>query len=142
MKRRAFVQLGMAAGALVATGTSGAGEATGAPRRAAGVDVVEAGATELAAAMAAGTLTSVQLVKAYQARIRAIDRSGPRINAVIEENPDALALATALDRERRAERAPRAAARDSGAAEGQHRHRRRDADHRRLAGTAGQQAAA
>ena len=101
MKRRAFVQLGMAAGALVATGTSGASEATGAPRRAAGVDVVEAGATELAAAMAAGTLTSVQLVKAYQARIRAIDRSGPRINAVIEENPDALALATALDRERR-----------------------------------------
>jgi amidase len=101
MKRRAFVQLGMAAGALVATGTSAAGEATGAPRRAAGVDVVEAGATELAAAMAAGTLTSVQLVKAYQARIRAIDRSGPRINAVIEENPDALALAAALDRERR-----------------------------------------
>ena len=93
MKRRAFVQLGMAAGALVATGTSAAGEATGAPRRAAGVDVVEAGATELAAAMAAGRLTSVQLVQAYQARIRAIDRSGPRINAVIEENPDALALA-------------------------------------------------
>ena len=56
--------------------------------------------------MAAGRLTSVQLVQAYQARIRAIDRSGPRINAVIEENPDALALATALDRERR-EKGPR-----------------------------------
>jgi amidase len=104
MKRREFVQLGMATGVLGAAGATEAApalEAPGAGRRAAGTDVAEAGAADLAAAMAAGTLTAVELVKVCQARIRAIDRSGPRINAVIEANPDALAIATALDRERR-----------------------------------------
>src|SRR5436309_2102687 len=36
----------------------------------------------------------------YLARIEAIDRNGPRLNSVIELNPDALAIAADLDRER------------------------------------------
>ncbi len=51
-------------------------------------------------------LTAVALVESYLARIEAIDRAGPRLNSVIEVNPDALEVAAALDRER-AERGPR-----------------------------------
>ena len=44
--------------------------------------------------------SAVSLVKRYLARIRALDRRGPRLNAVIELNPDALSIAAALDKER------------------------------------------
>jgi amidase len=50
--------------------------------------------------MAHGKASAVSLVKKYQARIEAIDRHGPRLNAVMELNPDALAIAAALDKER------------------------------------------
>jgi amidase len=41
-------------------------------------------------------------VQQYLARIAAVDKAGPRLNAVIELNPDALEIAAALDRERAA----------------------------------------
>ena len=65
------------------------------------LDVVETPVAELQRAMEAGRTTSKALVQAYLARIKAIDRAGPRINAVIELNPEALAIAAALDRERK-----------------------------------------
>jgi amidase len=52
--------------------------------------------------MAAGRLSSRRLTAAYIARIRALDQTGPRLNSVIELNPDALEIAVARDRERRA----------------------------------------
>lgn len=61
---------------------------------------------DLRAAMAGGALTSQRLVEAYLERIQALDTSGPTLRAVIEVNPDALAIAEALDQER-AERGPR-----------------------------------
>jgi amidase len=64
----------------------------------------EAGIAQLGARMAAGTLTSKALTQAYLDRIAAIDRSGPELRAVIELNPEALAIAEALDRERAAGR--------------------------------------
>ncbi len=64
-------------------------------------DVVETTVAELQAAMTAGTVTALALVDAYLARIQAIDKAGPRLNAIIELNPDARAIATALDKERR-----------------------------------------
>ncbi|MEP7139445.1 MAG: amidase family protein, partial [Caldimonas sp.] len=60
------------------------------------------GAAELAQAMSAGRLTSERLVRDCLARIAAIDRAGPKLHSVIELNPDALAIAKALDAERRA----------------------------------------
>lgn len=54
----------------------------------------------------AGALTSVRLVQLYLARIEAYDEHGPRINAVLSMNPDALRIASELDDERRA-RGPR-----------------------------------
>ncbi|QJR10632.1 Glutamyl-tRNA(Gln) amidotransferase subunit A [Usitatibacter rugosus] len=64
-------------------------------------DVAEKSVAELQSAMASGHITSQALVRAYVARIKLIDTSGPRINSVIELNPDALAIAAALDKERR-----------------------------------------
>ena len=51
--------------------------------------------------MDSGARTSASIAQAYLARIDAVDRHGPAINAMIELNPDALAIAEALDRERR-----------------------------------------
>lgn len=64
----------------------------------------EATVADLQARMTSGALTADVLCTAYLARIEAVDRSGPRLNAVIEVNPDALAIARDLDSERRAGR--------------------------------------
>ena len=56
---------------------------------------------QLQAAMASGTLTSVNLTKEYIARIIALDQNGPGVNSVIELNPDALAMARHADKLRR-----------------------------------------
>ncbi|MFT4286752.1 amidase [Nocardioides sp.] len=60
-------------------------------------DVAEATIQDLRAALESGAVTSVGLVAAYQARIAAYDRSGPRLNAVVVDNPEALAQARASD---------------------------------------------
>ena len=52
--------------------------------------------------MASGETSALELTRAYLARIEAIDWSGPRINSIIEVNPDAEAIASALDMERAA----------------------------------------
>jgi amidase len=52
---------------------------------------------ELTRAFAAGRITSADLVRGYTARIEAYDRAGPRLNAIRELNPDALAIAGKLD---------------------------------------------
>lgn len=57
--------------------------------------------SELRAGLAEGKFTAVSLVKKYLARIKAVDCSGPALHAVIELNPDALAIAAALDKERK-----------------------------------------
>jgi Asp-tRNA(Asn)/Glu-tRNA(Gln) amidotransferase A subunit family amidase len=49
----------------------------------------EADIHRLQAEMAAGRLTAQALVRTFIARIEALDRAGPRLNAVIELNPDA-----------------------------------------------------
>jgi amidase len=64
------------------------------------LDVVELSAADARDRMAAGTLTSRALTRAYLDRIAAIDDGGPRLEAVIELNPAAAADAEALDRER------------------------------------------
>jgi amidase len=48
-----------------------------------------------------GEVTSVELVKDYLARIAALNKSGPGINAVTQINPDVMEEAKAADRERR-----------------------------------------
>ena len=63
-------------------------------------NVYEASIEALGQALSRGEVTSKQLVAQYLARIDAYDQAGPRINAFITLNPNALDLAAALDRER------------------------------------------
>ena len=65
-------------------------------------DLEELTIPELQHLLETGEYSAFSLVKKYLARIAAIDRHGPSLNSVIELNPDALALATASDKERRA----------------------------------------
>jgi amidase len=62
----------------------------------------EVSISDLQDGMKSGEYTARSITEKYLARIEAIDKQGPAINAVIEINPDALALADALDKERAA----------------------------------------
>jgi len=70
--------------------------------RAVDVELEEATVADLQAAMASGATTSAALCAAYLQRIEAIDRTGPTLRAVIETNPEAIAIAERLDAERKA----------------------------------------
>ncbi|MFO1536132.1 MAG: amidase family protein [Thermoplasmatota archaeon] len=70
-----------------------------------GIDLQRATLAELQDALANGTVTSVQLVDAYAARVAAFDAvtgPGPKLNSVQEISPTARAQAAALDAERKA----------------------------------------
>lgn len=55
---------------------------------------------EMQAKMRGGELSSRQLVESYLERIQTLDKAGPKLNAIIEINPEALAIADKLDQER------------------------------------------
>jgi amidase len=57
--------------------------------------------TQLQAGYTNGDFTIQQVVQAYLNRINTIDDDGPLLNAILEINPDALAIAAALDKEMR-----------------------------------------
>ena len=61
---------------------------------------------ELQQGMQSGKYSSRALVEKYSDRIAEIDKKGPALYSVIEMNPDAEKIATALDRERK-EKGPR-----------------------------------
>ena len=64
-------------------------------------ELEETNISELAEGMASGKHTARSIAEKYLARIEAIDRHGPMLRSVIELNPDALAIADALDKERK-----------------------------------------
>ncbi|GAA4081451.1 amidase [Nocardioides kongjuensis] len=66
------------------------------------IEVFEASIAELRAALESGETTSVDLVRAYEARIAAYDAPGTptALNAVVVRNPDTLAEAAASDARR------------------------------------------
>ena len=51
--------------------------------------------------MQSGELTAKSIAEMYLQRIEAIDKNGPKLNSVIEINPEAVAIAEALDQERK-----------------------------------------
>ncbi|MFB9864227.1 amidase [Rufibacter immobilis] len=65
-------------------------------------DLNEATIQDLQRRMASGELTSKAITQRYLDRIQAVDKSGPKLNSVIEVNPDALQIAEAMDQERKA----------------------------------------
>jgi amidase len=68
------------------------------------LDEITLGALE--EGLKSGKFTAHSLTEKYLERIEEIDKRGPGVNAVLEVNPDALAIADALDRERQT-RGPR-----------------------------------
>ncbi len=68
-------------------------------------DVAEKSIPVLQADLAAGRVTSEALVRAYVARIHAIDKTGPALHSVIAINPAAIVDARASDAARRLGRA-------------------------------------
>jgi amidase len=61
---------------------------------------------ELQQGMQSGKFTARVIAEKYLTRIDAIDKHGPALNSVIETNPDALAIADDLDKQRK-EKGPR-----------------------------------
>jgi amidase len=111
MKRRQFLQT-TAAGCVVAianpasalTTASASTSEKPAPDVApapADFELDELTISELRQGLQSGKYSSVRLVEKYSDRITEIDKKGPALYSVIEMNPDAERIATALDRERR-----------------------------------------
>lgn len=65
-------------------------------------ELSEVSIAELQEGMSEGRFTSKRITELYLERIEAVDGQGPTLRAVLETNPDALALAETLDEERRA----------------------------------------
>ena len=65
-------------------------------------ELEEATLDDLQKWMASGRMTSRSITQLYLNRIAALDRKGPSLHHVIEVNPDALSIAAALDKERKA----------------------------------------
>ncbi len=68
-------------------------------------ELEEATIGDLQKRMQSGQDSSRSLVEKYAARIETLDKQGPRLHAVLEINPDALAIAGELDAERKAGKA-------------------------------------
>jgi amidase len=109
MERRDFIAAGIALSAsaplrdlLPLRGAFSRAATAFVPRLVEGLDDLTVAAAQ--EAIAAGRLTSRALTEHYLMRIRTLDADGPRVNSVIEVNPDALTLADASDADRAAGR--------------------------------------
>src|SRR5438552_9885054 len=108
MNRRSFVRHSVAGGIGLATVNRVAAKETSladnsltnAPPAAFELDELTVG--ELQTGMASGKYTAHSLAEKYLDRIEEIDKHGPAINSVIELNPEALSIASDLDKERKA----------------------------------------
>src|SRR5690242_2905276 len=110
MNRREFLQLA-ALSAPTAFGVTASPLMDGAERSARSVshrhppsrfELEEISIAGLQTAMQSGKETAVSLVRKYSRRIDEFNQRGPRLRAVLEINPDAPAIARALDHERKA----------------------------------------
>src|SRR5256885_1288410 len=113
MNRRNFVRAGVAGAVALATtavsvdarskiaGNSDVSKGGSMP---ASFDLDELTIAELQNGMSSGKHTAHSLARKYLDRIDDVDKRGPTINAVIELNPDALSIASDLDKERKAGR--------------------------------------
>ncbi len=112
VSRRAFVGAGVLGGAAALTGMRFPGIAGADPARKEAVaasvaytprefELEDATIAELQEGMRSGKYTARKLVELYLQRIDELDQTGPKLNQVLETNPDALEIADALDRERK-----------------------------------------
>lgn len=108
MNRRNFLKNSSAAGASVAAISLLGCKEESAPK----IDVTdnqaedlfelnEATIDSLQEAMKSGKYDSQKITQLYLDRIQQIDKSGPKLNSVIELNPDAISIAAQMDEERK-----------------------------------------
>src|SRR2546425_2502748 len=108
MNRRTFVRKGVIGGAGLASvsfaisETSIGSSSPNFPPPAFELD--ELTIADLQSGMASGKHSAHSLARKYLDRIDDIDKHGPAINSLIELNPDALSIASELDKERKAKR--------------------------------------
>src|SRR5262249_28664845 len=113
MNRRAFLRISALGAGAVAAGCNRHPQSpvSGASNQVSTVgsfELDEKTLVEFQEGMKSGGLTARSIAEKYISRIAAIDKQGPRLNSVIELNPDALSIADALDAERKA-KGPRGA---------------------------------
>ena len=106
LPRRRFLQTSMLGGVGAAMLPAMAGAREMAPCTPVRLEVApfeldELTIADLQAKITSGQFTSRSLTQKYMTRIEEIDRRGPTVNSVIELNPDALAIAETLDKERK-----------------------------------------
>ena len=109
MNRRAFLGASVLGGAAAAAGLGSPGRPAAALaaglratlRAPQAAELDEVTVAQLQDGMKSGRWTARSLAEQYLARIEAVNRQGPNLHAVLETNPDALAIADALDAERR-----------------------------------------
>ena len=108
--RRHFLQASafavVSAAVLPAFAGARAGASSASEREVRSFEFDEITIADLQAGMASGKFSARSISEKYLARIEEIDKQGPALNSVIEINPEALALAEALDQEHNRVRGP------------------------------------
>jgi amidase len=102
--RRQFLQtglLGAAVAALPANMAARDNARSNVGANVASFELEELGIADLQQEMTSGKRSSRSLAEEYLSRIDTIDKKGPALNSVIEINPDAIEIASALDKERK-----------------------------------------
>lgn len=105
MKRRKFLQSSALGGAMIVAGpfqsiaTGNALAESAAPFTPQAFELDEVNVSDLQEGMKSGKYSARTIAEKYLSRIEVIDKK--TVNAIIEINPDALAIAEALDRERK-----------------------------------------
>jgi len=107
VSRREFLKYGAVAAAVAASSTTLLGTIpdirselvtpTRLPQTGPASSIEEITIAQIQSMFAAGTLTAASLVNMYLSRISALDRSGPKLNSILQTNPDALSIAQQLD---------------------------------------------
>ncbi len=101
MREHDSVQLGAASRLVVLVAVAAAAGACTQKAELADSQIAELTAVELETQLAAGAVSAERVTRVFLERIAALDDAGPMLAAVIEVNPDALAIARNLDERRR-----------------------------------------
>lgn len=105
MDRRDFIRNGALSAAVIAGAKTvkalPAGALNASAESSLAFDLEEKTIADLQQMMTSGKRTSRQITQEYLSRIDRLNKNGPALHAVIETNPDALSIASALDAERK-----------------------------------------
>ena len=102
--RRSFLKTSVVGGVSAALLPALSASDVVAPTAVPAYELDEISISDLQSSMRSGKYTARSIAEKYLGRIEGLDKHGPAINSVIEINPDALATADTLDKERAAGR--------------------------------------